>query len=611
MSRRMRGRGAALLAVLLAALLALTACQEEPDVQPGPAPGGEEAGPLTLTVRTGGAQDTLDPAFVTAQGGETILYHLYENLMRWTDGGDGWAVLSPGQAESYTVETDYAGNATYTFTLREDILWSDGRAVTAEDFAASWRRLADPAAGSPHRELMAAVAGYSQVQSTGDTSLLEVSAPDARTFVVTLNGSRAYFLEELCGGAYTMPVRTDLPADGATVTNGPYTATHLSRNLVTLERSGTYYGGSDGPEVLHFATREGAEADYAAFQSGELALVTGLPAEALAERAAGGLWTPEPETVVYGVLLNTQQPPFDDPNVRQAFRLAVDPQAVAEQAGDLTARAAVGLVPYGVSDYGEHAQPQESEPESEPALPDPNAVPDQPESAPEPDPTCWDFRTHSLEKVTVSAGRDYAADCLRAQALMAQAGYAGGGGFPLVEYLYVDSERGEAVARILQSMWQECLGVTVTVRGVSQAEYDAALVPAAQDEEGGEGGTGQTEAQPQTTGTFFLAAQEFTVPYSDAGPLLWRWYGSGKGNICGYRSDAFDILLDSARAAVSPDARDAYLHDAEAILLEDAPVIPVLSLGGSYQLAGNLSGLYRAPDGVYFLCDIRREVPQE
>ena len=50
-----------------------------------------------------------------------------------------------------------------------------------------------------------------------------------------------------------------------------------------------------------------------------------------------------------------------------------------------------------------------------------------------------------------------------------------------------------------------------------------------------------------------------------------------------------------------PDARDAYLHDGEAILLNDAPVIPLYYLGGSYQLRDGLTGLYRAPDGVYFL----------
>ena len=75
----------------------------------------------------------------------------------------------------------------------------------------------------------------------------------------------------------------------------------------------------------------------------------------------------------------------------------------------------------------------------------------------------------------------------------------------------------------------------------------------------------------------------------------------------GYASDAFDILLNSARAAVSPDARDAYLHDAEAILLGDSPVIPVLCRGGSFQLAEGLAGLYRSPDQVFFLYGVHRE----
>src|SRR5699024_10161930 len=97
----------------------------------------------------------------------------FENLMRWEDDGSGHAVLAPGQAESYEVETDYAGNATYTFTLRSGIQWSDGQAVTAGDFVTAWQRLADPANDLPHRALLKDIAGYSKVQETGDSSLLQ------------------------------------------------------------------------------------------------------------------------------------------------------------------------------------------------------------------------------------------------------------------------------------------------------------------------------------------------------------------------------------------------------------------------------------------------------
>ena len=607
---------AGLLAGLLACLL-LTACQERQSADPGQAPAGDTAEPSRLSVSVSDAQDTLDPARVTAAGGESVLYHLFENLMRWEDGGDGWAVLAPGQAESYSVETDFAGNATYTFTLREDARWSDGQAVTAADFAAAWRRLADPAADLPHRALLSVVSGYDQVQETGDVSQLAVSAPDERTFAVSLTGSPAHFLEELCAGAWTMPVRSDLLSGGswgdsaeATVTNGPYTASYLSRNLVTLERSETYYDSAQaGPDVIEFLTREGSQADYDKLLAGETALVTGLPAEPLRVLSESGLWTPEPVTAAYDVLLNTQRPPFDDINIRTAFRLAIDPRAVAEQLGDPTLRAASGLIPYGVADYGTPVQPAEDAPAEEPStLPDPNAASNAAPPPAEPDPTYWDFRAHSLEVVTGHTQRDYDADCVRAQALMAQAGYAGGGGFPVVEYLYVDTGLAGELARALQAMWQERLGVTVTVRGVSQEEYDAQVLLRPLSEEVRADGSDpqQVGALGVATGEFTMAGQLLSAPYSDAGVLLERWHSESGENVAGYVSDAFDILLSAARAAVGPEARDAYLHDAEAILLEDAPVIPVCSLGGSYQLAEGWAGLYRAPDGVYFLYNVCR-----
>ena len=106
---------------MLAGLLLLAGCSSGDALPP------EEAVPYALQISTDGIPDTLDPA---KGSGETVFYHLYENLLRWEDDGTGWGRLAPGQAEQWTMETDYAGNATYTFTLRESACWSDGRAVT-------------------------------------------------------------------------------------------------------------------------------------------------------------------------------------------------------------------------------------------------------------------------------------------------------------------------------------------------------------------------------------------------------------------------------------------------------------------------------------------------
>lgn len=586
------------LPLLLALLLLLTACggTNSPPEQQQPAETPPE--PYTLTVASSGDDE------------EMISHHLFENLMRWVDDGAGFAVLAPGQAESYTVECDYAGFATYHFTLREDLQWSDGEKVTAQHFVDAWQALADPAGDRPGRELLSVVSGYDQVQETGDVSLLGVSALSDTVFIVSLSGACAYFLDELCAGTETMPIRTDLLKDGemtGTVTNGAFVRSGEDDAL--LLRSDTYWNaGEILPEQLRFAAAGGAAADYEALQAGTLDLVQALPDAVLSEYAAGDLWVPEPTPVTYAVMLNTQLPPFDDPLIRQAFCLAVDEAAVAAAVGDPTLRPAAGFVPYGVTDHSSQRPAVEEKPEA-PVLPDPNSTPE-----PEKPAIFWDFRAHSQTIVTQDTVEDYAADCLQAKAALAQAGYANGGGFPVVEYLYVASDVNRAAAQALQSMWQEQLGVTVTLRGVSQEEYDAILFPAPAAEEGTAAADSSYVAPENPIPEFTMAAQSFSSPISDAVFFLQRWHSANEENVIGYHSAAFDILIDSALAAVSPeftDARDAYLHDAEAILLADGVVIPLFCEGSGFALRDGLSGLYRGSDGLLFLCAVERskEIP--
>ncbi|MDE7244783.1 MAG: peptide ABC transporter substrate-binding protein [Oscillospiraceae bacterium] len=526
----------------LAALL--PGCAAEQDPQP------EETAPFALTVCVGEQQDTLDPALASAAGSETVLYHLYENLLCWEDGGTGWASVTEGQAQRYTAETDGSGHTVYTFTLRSGAAWSDGKAVTGDDFVAAWQRLADPATASPHRELLSAVDGYQDVQETGNRSLLGVEAPDPQTFTVRLAENCPWFLEEVCAGAYTMPVRTDLEENEiGTVSNGIYTLTDRTGEYLRLERSATYYGLSDnGPEEIRFRTPGTPEEDFRRFEAGELDLLSPLPDSALAESEEDWL----PVTAVYSAVMNTAAPPFDIPEVRQAFRLAVDPQFAVNALNTPSVRAAAGLIPGGVSDYGER---------------------------PEEENGYWDFRCHSLDKVTVPSEEDYAENCRLAQRLMTQAGYPNGEGFPPAEYLYVQSETGGAVAQALRQMWYEQLGVQVTLRGVTEEEY-AALTAGVPEE-----------------AAYAIAAQMFAAPYSDAAPLLNLWRS-------GYRNAALELLLDAAASTPSADVRDAMLHDAEALLLADGPVIPIYNPGTSFRLAGKWSGLYRRPNGICFLSGI-------
>lgn len=576
-------------ALILLFIFLLSACGGNNDSSVDSASVSE---PLHLTVRIGESQTTPDCAKATAEGSDTILYHLYENLMRWEDNGDGYAILAPGQASEYTVELDYAGNATYTFKLRDDIKWSDGEAVTSYHFAAAWKRLADPTNELPNREILSIIMGYDQVQAERDTDFLGISAPDAQTFIVMLDGNPPYFLETVCAGVSTMPIRHNPPNPNNIITNGGYIAANFTSDKVVLTKSETYYDAANvAVESITFLPASDRQADYDMLMSGEADLVENLPLSVLQELAGTENWVSEPVTTTLALAFNTMSFPLDSTEVRAALHLVVDEQAIVDALSDFTSRPATGLIPYGISDFSAHEKESDFQ-ETTDTLPDPNAP-----SKEEPeDPTpYWDFRAHSEEIVTVDTSSDYATDCSEARSLLAQAGYPNGKGFPILDYVFLNTEENVIIAKALQSMWKEQLGINVTLRAMTEEDHAAMLIPVAAEE----------DVLP--VASFQIAAIELTATYSDAGALLFRWHSTGSDNFTGYTSPAFDILLGVAGEAVSAEAYDAYLHDAEAILLADAPLVPLCYRGGSFLLRDGLTGLYRAPNGIYFLSGISQK----
>lgn len=141
----------------------------------------EEAEGVSLAVCVGAEPQSLDPIYAAAEGDQTILNHLYENLMRVTVDVSGGTAVTNGMAKSYRREDRHDGTVAWTFKLR-GAKWSDGQAVKAGDFVYAWRRLADPLSGSPYAQMLSVVAGYEEVRSTGDTSLLQVSAKNDTTW---------------------------------------------------------------------------------------------------------------------------------------------------------------------------------------------------------------------------------------------------------------------------------------------------------------------------------------------------------------------------------------------------------------------------------------------
>ena len=546
-----------------AALLALTLCMgllsgcSQEEARPG------------LSVCVGADVETLDPIYATAEGDQTILVHLYENLMRVTLDTSGGTTVTGGMAKSYTQERNADGTVTCTFRLRS-AKWSDGQAVTANDFVYAWRRLADPASGSPYASILSVVAGYEQVVETGDTSLLQVSAKNDSTLEVVLNGNYDWFLTEVCTSPATLPLRQDVVTTlrdaavernraaaeetgqegterwwsdpAALVTNGAYVpGTYTQGESFTLTENTRYYGSITGPGELNFYFADTAEEASELYRNETVDLVWPLRDEEIERQAEV---TPLTELGTYTVLFNCNQAVFADQQVRQAMVMAIDRNGAAEAAG-ITARPAEGLVPPGVP--GEDGE---------------------------------DFRTDAV--LLDNDPEAYAERCTQARQVLEQAGYDSGSYLGQLEYLYVDTPENAAVAQELARQWSEALRVNVTPVAVSGTELRAAL----------------------RSGDYTLAGLNLKAVGNDAECFLKQWTSDQGSNVVGYANSAYDTLLSIIAKADDGTARMGCLHDAEVLLLDDAALAPLYTRHTGWALRDTLTGACRDERGWFCLSGV-------
>ena len=539
--------------------------------------GGEEEG-MSLSVCAGAAPESLDPIYATSTADQTILTHLYENLMQASTDENGALTAASGMAKSAESETNVDGTVTWTFRLR-NAKWSDGKKVTADDFVYAWQRLADPERNSPYASLLSIVAGYQEARESGDMSLLQVTAENDTTLVVVLSGSYEWFLTQVCTSTATLPLRRDLMAQwepeeteeaaetqedtseteeeteqeippeetapwwsdtAALVTNGPYQVTaYTAGESLTASAYEDYYGRQKGPETLTFYFADTADDAWSLYEAGTVDFVGELPEEQLEARAQDEARPLSAELGTYVVLFNCAQDPFDEADVRRALALVLDRKTVAQAAGT-DARAAEGLVAPGVPDSGGGA-----------------------------------FRDNGA---LLDNNPDHYADtCTQGVELLSQAGYDGGRGLGELEYLYVDQDGAAAVAQALCDMWSRELHLQVTARAVTEEELDQALAE----------------------GTFTLAGVELRPVANDPECFLMPWVSEREENTARYANSAYDTLLSIIASAQDSTARSGCLHDAEALLLEDSVVAPLYTTVTGWELRDTLTGLWRDGRGWF------------
>ena len=147
---------------------------------------------------------TLDPSLVSDSESSSSLTNIYEGLMKEVD-KDGKATVEPAGCEKYELSDD---KLTYTFHLRKDAKWTDGKPVTAQQYVYSWKRLINPKTGSDYMTLLAElnVKGAQDIIDAADAKKptddlvekLGVEAKDDYTFVVHLENPTPFFNNAMC-----------------------------------------------------------------------------------------------------------------------------------------------------------------------------------------------------------------------------------------------------------------------------------------------------------------------------------------------------------------------------------------------------------------------------
>lgn len=464
-----------------------------------------------LVFVNGAEPETLDPALITGQPEGRVVNALFEGLLRFDRHGRS----TPGVAASWEISPDHL---TYTFHLRPDARWSDGKAVTAHDFVESWHRTLAPATASAYSYQLFAVKGAEEFAAgkEKDFSKVGVKAPDSLMLKVTLARPTPYFLD-LCAFPTLYPVRADLIArygddwvkPGRLVGNGAFVLEEWRINdAIRLKKNPLYWDAAQvrlgSVEVLPISKANVAYNFYAAGQA-DLIMDKGLAPPSLLDALK-----PRPDFHAapflgsYFLRFNCAKGPFTDLRVRKAFSMAIDRKRITDKITRAGESTALSFVPPGIPGYTA-----------------PSGLSENPTTAAQ---------------------------------LLAEAGYPGGKGFPLTTYLYSEGELNEGVAIELQSMWKEALGVSIQLARQEWKVYLNSL--------------GSLD--------FGIARSSWVGDYPDPNTFLDLFLSESGNNRTGWKNPGYDALIHQAAAETDPKVRFSILRKAEEYLIrEGVPIAPL------------------------------------
>jgi len=508
----------------------------------GPAP---QRPAKTFTFNNGAEPETLDPALMTGVPEHTLAMALFEGLVTYHP-----KTLKPvpGVAKSWTISDD---GLTYTFHLRA-CRWSNGDPLGATDFLQSWRRALEPKTAAEYAYQLWHIKNaraYTEGKIT-DFSKVGVRVIDERTLEVRLENPAAYFLELLAFETF-MPVHTRCLAlhgkkwtrVGKIVCNGPFVlAQWLPRHRIVMHKNPLYWDAAAVKldQVVAYPIDDENTA-LRTYKAGKIHWLNALPNPLIPRLKKHPHYRKAPYLGTYFYRFNCTRPPFNDRRVRIAFNLALDKDRICR--------------------YVLHGEYQPARAFVPPMMP-PYQSPD---------------------------GMAYAPQ--KAAALLADAGYPAGKGFPRVTLIYNTSKRHQRIAEVAQKQWKETLGVDINL--VSQ-EWKVYL-------------------KTVSTLDYDIARSAWIGDYLDPKTFLDMFVTGGGNNRTGWSHKRYDQLIAQTDRTADAAARLELFREAEKILVcDELPVMPVHFYVNLSLLHPSVQGFYGNPRDLhpFKYIDINQAAPK-
>ena len=297
---------------------------------------------------------TLDPAVSSDALSAGYIMQIYNGLLKLDNN------LEPVPDIAESMPTLSSDNLTYTFYLRKDVKFQDGIPVTASDFKYSWERAADPATNSPTAETyLGDIVGVNDMLAGKANQISGVKVIDDYTLQVTLNSPESYFLYKLTFPSSFVVEKNNVNS-GANwwqkpVGTGPFKVQEWIKNTeFILTRNNLYYGDKAKiAEIKMILNSTSNDMDLFETDQIDIASPSADYYDEIMDKSQPFFQdlTISPSLSVDYIGFNCKQPPFDDPNIRKAFSMAIDKDTIVSLTYRNMAQKAEGLLPPGIPGY--------------------------------------------------------------------------------------------------------------------------------------------------------------------------------------------------------------------------------------------------------------------